>query len=261
MICKKIIATAALLLATSHGAVLAADLNVAAALASVPFEFEDAEGKVVGFEVDLVNLIAGRLGKSVEFAMMPFGNLFAAVQSSRADIAIGTITITPKRLESVSFSQPIMDSNTCLTVASNSNIQTFEDLAGKQVAVMTGSVGEIWSNAHRARYRFGNIRGYDSTNEPMLDLLSGRIDGLLQDCPIVRYYVKGKPQYTVVADIPSGEALGLMFAKNSPLLEPVNAIISTLKQEGELGRLHEKWFGGPAPQNSSTVTIKPIPGR
>lgn len=59
----------------------AADLTVGANIGNVPWEFEEADGTVVGFEVDLVNEIASRLGKSVEFVNIPFNGLFPAVQS------------------------------------------------------------------------------------------------------------------------------------------------------------------------------------
>ncbi len=84
----------------------AADLTVGANIGNVPWEFQDADGKTVGFEVDLVAEVAKRLGKSVEFVNIPFNGLFPAVQSGRIDMAVSSITITDKRLESVTFSQP-----------------------------------------------------------------------------------------------------------------------------------------------------------
>ncbi len=89
----------------------AADLTVGANIGNVPWEFETADGTVVGFEVDLVNEIAKRLGKSVEFVNIPFNGLFPAVQSGRIDMAVSSITITDKRLESVTFAQPYYDSD------------------------------------------------------------------------------------------------------------------------------------------------------
>ena len=75
----------------------AADLTVGANIGNVPWEFEDASGKVTGFEVDLVNEIAKRLGKTVEFVNTPFNGLFPAVQSGRINMAISSITIAVAR--------------------------------------------------------------------------------------------------------------------------------------------------------------------
>lgn len=73
--------TASLLI--SFGLSHAADISVASNSGNVPFEFEDKNGKTVGFEVDLINLVAAKLNKSVEFTSMPFNALFSAVQSGR----------------------------------------------------------------------------------------------------------------------------------------------------------------------------------
>ncbi len=97
-------------------------LNVGANIGNVPWEFQDASGANVGFEIDLVNEIAKNLGKKVNIVNTPFNGLFAAVQSGRIDVAISSITITKKRLETVSFAQPYYDSDQSLTVASGSTL-------------------------------------------------------------------------------------------------------------------------------------------
>lgn len=114
--------------ATGAFAAQAADLTVGANIGNVPWEFQEADGKIVGFEVDLVNEIAKRLGKSVEFVNTPFNGLFPAVQSGRIDMAISSITITDKRLESVSFAQPYYDSDQSLTVTATSGTTGLKDM-------------------------------------------------------------------------------------------------------------------------------------
>lgn len=249
--------TCALLLHTA--AASAADINVATNMANVPFEFDDASGALVGFEVDLMNLVGERLNKSVEFTEMPFNSLFAAVSSGRSNTAIGSITITKKRLESVSFTQPFYDADACLTTLANGDVKGLEDMAGKDVAVITGSTGEIWATENNDKYKFHEIRHYDANNDPMLDIAAGRVAGYVHDCPIDAYYIRDKPQYAIVATIPTHEQFGIMLTKDSPLVEEVNAAITTLKNEGELGKLHKKWFGTEAAPGSSTVTVLPIP--
>ncbi|MCP8896574.1 ABC transporter substrate-binding protein [Shinella daejeonensis] len=235
-------------------------INVATNIANPPFEFQDGSGTLMGFEVDLMNLVGEKLGKTVEFQEMPFQSLFAAVQSSRSDVAIGSITITKQRLESVAFTQPFYDADQCLTVGSKSGIENIEGMEGKTLAVITGTTGEIWANDNEAELKFGSINRYDGNQDPMLDIATGRVDGLVHDCPIDAYYIKDKPQYAIVATIPTNEQFGLMLPKDSPLLEEVNGIISELKEGGQLGELHKKWFGIEAAADSSTVTVLPVPG-
>lgn len=237
----------------------AADLKVAVYSANVPFSYEDGSGKLTGYEVDLINLVAQRLGKTVEYSSAPFHMLFSAVQSGRADLAIGTVTITPKRLESISFTQPWIDSELCLTVATKSGIQNLDGMAGKGAAALTGSVGEMWASANLPKYKFSEVRRYDGTSEAFLDVAAGRVGGFLHDCPSDAYYIKDKPQYKIVDHISTNEQFAPIFKKDSPLVGEINQEITKLKEEGEIDRLHKKWFGESAPDGSSVKKVLPIP--
>lgn len=243
----------------SAATVQAADLTVGANIGNVPWEFQDASGKVTGFEVDLVNEIANRLGKSIEFVNTPFNGLFSAVQSGRINMAISSITITDKRLESVTFAQPYYDSDQSLTATESSGIKGVADLNGKVVGVDTGSTGDMWAEANKAEHSFGEIRRFEGLQPAMLDLVAGRIDGYISDIPALLYYVKDKPELKVVERIPTGEKYSIMFNKNDPLAEEVNAVITTLKQEGFIAQLHETWFGAKAEDSTSTVTVMDMP--
>ncbi|KQY12502.1 ABC transporter substrate-binding protein [Rhizobium sp. Root482] len=237
----------------------AADLNVGANIGNVPWEFQDAEGKIVGFEVDLVNEVAKRLGKSVEFVNTPFNGLFSAVQSGRINIAISSITITDKRLESVTFAQPYYDSDQSLTVTAASGITGLKDMEGKVVGVDTGSTGDMWAESNKGSLNFGEIRRFEGLSPAMLDLVAGRVDGYISDIPALLYYVKDKPQLKVVERIPTGEKYSMMFNKGDPLAKEVNDVITTLKGEGFIAKLHESWFGAKAEDTTSSVVVLDMP--
>ncbi|AGT10842.1 transporter substrate-binding domain-containing protein [Paracoccus aminophilus] len=257
----KSLVTAALLIAGSSLAAQAADtINVATNIANVPFEFQDGSGTLMGFEVDIMRLVGEKLGKPVEFQEMPFQSLFAAVQSTRSDVAIGSITITPTRMEQVAFTQPMFDADQCLTVGAKSGIEGVEGMEGKTLAVITGTTGEIWASESEGKLKFASISRYDGNQDPMMDIATGRIDGFVHDCPIDAYYIKDKPQFKIVATIPTNEQFGLMLPKNSPILEGVNKAITELKESGEMAKLHEKWFGMAPAEDSSTVKVLPMPG-
>lgn len=237
----------------------AADLTVGANVGNVPWEFQDASGNTVGFEVDLLNEIAKRLGKSIEFVNIPFNGLFPAVQSGRINIAVSSITITDKRLESVSFAQPYYDSDQSLTVTASSGIEGLSGMSGKVVGVDTGSTGDMWVGKNNDNYKFGEVRRFEGLSPAMLDLVAGRIDGYISDIPALLYYVKDKPDLKVVERIPTGEKYSMMFNKNDPLATEVNDVISTLKKEGFLAKLHETWFGAKAEDTTSTVAVMDMP--
>jgi polar amino acid transport system substrate-binding protein len=254
-----LLSAAVLLAVQAAGPAVAADLTVGANIGNVPWEFEDASGNYAGFEIDLVNEAAARLGKTIEIENIPFQGLFAAVQSGRIDLAISSITITEKRLESVSFAQPYYDSDQSLTVRADSGIAGLDDLEGKVVAVDTGSTGDIWATAHQAEYGIANIRRFEGLNPAMLDLAAGRIDGYISDIPALLYYTKDKPNLKVVERIPTGEKYSMMFAKDSPLASELNDILTELKQSGAIAALHEKWFGVVPEANTTTVQVAEMP--
>ena len=252
------------LLATALGVALpaaeAADtLKIGANIGNLPWEFQDAKGDTVGFEIDLMKEVAKRLGDEPTFVNIPFTGLFAAVQSGQIDAAVSSITITPKRLASVSFAQPYYDSDQSLTVMAKSGITGLKGLAGKTVGVDTGSTGDIYATAHQAEDKFADIRRYEGLAPAMLDLAAGRIDGYVSDIPALQYYVKDKPAYKVVERIPTGERYSIMFAKDSPLVGKVDAVLTTLKSEGFIAKLHEKWFGVVPEASTSTVMKAEIP--
>jgi polar amino acid transport system substrate-binding protein len=232
-----------------------ADLVVGANIGNVPWEFQDASGEFVGFEIDLAKEIGARLGRSVDVVNIPFNGLFPAVQSGRIDIALSSITITEKRLNSVSFAQPYYDSAQSLTVQSRSSASSLDDMRGKVIGVDTGSTGDMWTTANQSTYGFGEIRRYEGLAPAMLDLQSGRIDGYISDIPSLEYYIKDKPHFRIVERISTGERYSMMFRKGNPLAAEANDVITTLKEEGFVAELHERWFGSTPDASSSTVMV------
>ncbi|GHF53750.1 polar amino acid transport system substrate-binding protein [Deinococcus metalli] len=233
-------------------------LNVGANVGNVPWEFQDASGATVGFEIELVNQIAKNLGKSVNVVNTPFNGLFAAVQSGRIDLAISSITITKKRLETVAFAQPYYDSDQSLTVKAGSPLKSMADFKGKTVGVDTGSTGAMWATTHLAEYGY-TIREYVGLNAAMLDLKNGRIDGYISDIPALQYYAKTTGGVAVIQRLKTGEQYSIMFAKNNDLAKQFNAQIDMMKRSGYLAALHKKWFGAAPEKTTSTVTVLPMP--
>ena len=117
--------------------------------------------------------VGKRLGMDVKFTNIPFPGLFAAVQSGQIDAAVSSITITKKRLESVSFAQPYYDSDQSLTVKTDSGITGLAGMEGKIVGVDTGSTGDMWTTAHQAETKIATINKYEGLQPAMLDLQAG----------------------------------------------------------------------------------------
>lgn len=254
----KILATAVAVSGAVVSAAHADTWQVGANIGNVPWEFQNESGDFVGFEIDLVNEVAGRLGHEVEIVNIPFNGLFSAVQSGRIDVAISSITITDERLESVSFAQPYYDSDQSLTVAEGGP-ESVAEMGGKVVGVDTGSTGDMWATDHNDEAKFAEIRRYEGLAPAMLDLSAGRIQGYISDIPALLYYVKDKPNLQVVARIETGERYSMMFDKDAELAGQVNEVLTVLKNEGVIADLHEKWFGAVPEDTTSTVKVLDMP--
>ena len=239
--------------------VQADELVVGANIGNVPWEFADRGGEFVGFEIDLVTEVARRLGHTVDVVNIPFNGLFSAVQSGRIDVALSSMTITEKRLASVSFAQPYYDSAQSLTVLSSSDATGLDDMRGAIIGVDTGSTGDMWTTENSERFGFGEIRRFEGLAPAMLDLQTRRIDAYISDIPSLQYFAKDKPQFKVIERIETGERYSMMFARNSRWVDPVNDVISTLKEEGFVADLHERWFGAAPAAESSTVRVADRP--
>ena len=247
------------LAATLAAPASAAEWTVGANIGNVPWEFQDAQGKFVGFEIDLVNEVAKRTGNTVKVENIPFNGLFPAVLSGRIQIAISSVTITAKRLETLAFAQPYYDSDQSLSVLKTSPIKGLADLSGKTVGVDTASTGDIWATENTAKYKIAKISRYEGLAPAMLDLAAGRIDGYISDIPAVEYYIKDKPQYRVAGRIPTGERYSFMFAKTFADAGKVNDALTALKKEGYIAKTHEKWFGSTPPSDSASVKVMDVP--
>lgn len=235
------------------------ELVVGANIGNVPWEFSDARGNFIGFEIDLIQEIGRRLGRDVEVVNIPFNGLFSAVQSGRIDVALSSMTITDKRLASVSFAQPYYDSAQSLTVMRGSKASSLRDMHGLVIGVDTGSTGDMWTTANQAKFGFGDIRRYEGLAPAMLDLQTRRIDAYISDIPSLQYFVKDKPAFKVIERIETGEKYSMMFALNSALVDEANEVLSDLKREGFVSELHEKWFAAAPAADSSTVVVSDRP--
>lgn len=234
-------------------------LKVGAYPTNPPFEFKNAEGQFEGFEVDIVNEAAKRIGMTTEIADYGFQALFAGISSKRIDVAISSITITPERLQSLSFTQPYYDSDMGVAAKVEGEVKGVADLKGKTIGVLSGSTGETWTKAQQQSGGFGEIKGYNTQQEMLLDLNNGRVDAVVSDVPGMEYSFTKMTGMEIKERIKSGEQYGLMMSKDHPLLEKLNGALTEMKKDGTLAAIHKKWFGTDAPEGSSTLAEAPMP--
>ena len=234
-------------------------LNVGSYPNNPPFEYKAESGNFEGFEVDIVTEAAKRAGMTVSIEAYDFQPLFAATSSGRIDVAISSITITPERLGSQSFTQPYYDSDMGVAAKTDGAVKGLADLNGKIVGVLSGSTGEKWSQENQAAHGFSEVKGYNTQQDVLLDLSAGRVDGVVSDVPGMEYAFTRMQGLAVVERIKTGEQYGLMMTKDHPLLGKINDALTEMKKDGAMQEIHKKWFGTDAPADSSTAAEAPLP--
>lgn len=254
-----VIAAAAGIVAGPVSAFAQEVLNVGSYPSNPPFEFKNDGGTFEGFEVDIVNEAAKRAGLTTNIADYGFQALFAGTTSGRIDAAISSITITPERLQSQSFTQPYYDSDMGIATKTDSAITGLADLNGKIIGVLSGSTGEKWSKENQAANGFAEVKGYNDQQSVLLDLNAGRVDAVISDVPGMEYAFTKMQGLTVKDRIKTGEQYGLMMTKDHPMLGKLNDAITEMKKDGTLAAIHKKWFGTDAPADSSTMKEAPLP--
>lgn len=256
---RGLLASLTLALGLGAGASLADTLQVGAYPSNPPWEFKNEQSVFEGFEVEVVQIIAERMGMDIEIQDLGFQALFAATSSGRIDMAISSITITAERLENQSFTQPYYDSELVM-VTNQEGPDTLDGLKGMAVGGLASSTGETWLQDNMETYGFGEYKSYPTQQGLLLDVANGRLGGAVSDYLGVSFAAEQMPDLRIAERIRTGEQYAIMMPKGSDKLEAVNAVISEMKEDGTMAALYEKWIGGTPTEGSSTITVMPIPG-
>lgn len=235
------------------------ELHVGAYPANPPWEFQTTSGAFRGFEVDIVRAVSKRIGMNPDFKGMSFSALFVACASHRVDMVISSLTITNKRLEHQSFTQPFVAGALGVGVKDNSHISSMADLKDKVVGSIATSFPENWLKKHHSQIGYREYKSYNTLSNLLTDLGNGRIDAAVNDVVGLRYAFTRMQGMKIAAEVATNEQYAIMMPKGSKLLKPVNKAISDMKTDGTMAALYKKWLGVDPEEGSYTVTPMPIP--
>lgn len=206
-----------------------------------PFEYI-SNGKLIGFEIELGEMIAQELGKKVKFQDMNFSSVLAAVQNSITDAAISTITITENRQKHFDFSDSYYIENIAIVFHTDNTATNVLDLSKKKIACQLGSIVQIWLEQN---VKNAEIITTDSNPQAIESLKSGYVDYVLIDAIQGDHFSKNNPElsYKVIAKSENGYAIA--FKKGSPLKEQVNKALLSLTTKGLIQKLQNKYLLNP----------------
>lgn len=212
-----------------------------------PMGFKNEKNEIVGFDVDLAKEAAKRLGMEVEFKPIDWSSKEAELKSGRIDVLWNGLNITEKRKENMLFGNPYMEAKQLIFVSKDSTIQGEADLAGKIVGIQSASTAEENLEADsKLVSTFKELKKYPDCIVAMMDLENGRIDAIITDEIVGRYYMSKKADQFIALEQavgPVGE-YGIGFGKEDQALrDKVQKVMDEMKADGTSAKISEAWFG------------------
>lgn len=210
-----------------------------------PMGFRDEGGKLVGFDIELAQEAAKRMGVQVEFKPIDWDSKEAALKSKKVDMLWNGLTITEDRKKQIAYSKPYMHNEQILIVRKDSNIQKKEDLAGKMLGTQEGSssVDALDKNADFKK-SLKDVKMYGDFVAALMDLEVGRIDGVLIDSVVGRYNLEKKgDKFRILEGSMGDEEFGVgMRKEDTALCNKLNEVLKSMSADGTLAKLSDKWF-------------------
>ncbi|MFE2580633.1 transporter substrate-binding domain-containing protein [Streptomyces sp. NPDC059378] len=225
--------------------VKAGQLTTCTHLPYPPFQSE-IDGKVQGFDVSLIDLVAKNLGVKQAIVDTPFENFKtgAFLNSEQCDLAAAGMTITEERKKNVDFSDPYFDATQAVLVDKKSGITSLADVKakGKKLGAQAQTTGEDYAK----KQGFDPV-SFESSDAVLSGLRSGQVQAVIIDYPVVQGWLKDKANadaFKVVDNLNTGEQYGFTVKKgNTELLAAINKAIADAKADGTYKKLYEKWIG------------------
>ncbi len=251
MITRKNLLASAVVAAMLSG-VAAADamkLKIGTEGAYPPFNNLEADGSLVGFDIDIARALCEEMGAECEFVTQDWDGIIPALQAGKFDAIIASMSITPERLEKVDFSEKYYNTPPAVAVPKDSDIggSAAADLAGKVIGVQ-GSTTH--SNYAEATYTDSDIKQYPTADEYKLDIANGRLDAVVDDIIVLNDWLATddgaccKIAGTITPDPEiHGPGAGIAVRKGeTELADKFSAAIKALRENGKYKEINDKYF-------------------
>ena len=239
-------AVLSVLAATAAFAVSAMDketLIVGTSGAYPPYEFHGQSGDLVGFDIDMTEAIAKKLGKKLQWLDMTFDSLLPSLMANKIDLVSAGLSATPERAKRVNFSAPYEISFSAFVTGVENPPKDTDELAGKVVAVQIGTVQENFARS------LGNVevKTFQKFDDCVREVVLGRAAATLMDIPVAKQYVQakdfaGKVTVAFNKQITGADKAIAMPKQDEALTAAVNGVIEEMDKSGELAALRDKWF-------------------
>ncbi|WP_432108550.1 basic amino acid ABC transporter substrate-binding protein [Streptomyces sp. AA1529] len=217
-------------------------LTVCTHLPYEPFQFKQGK-KIVGFDVDLVDLVAEDLGVEQKIVDTPFEGIQSGedLNASKCDLAAAGMTITPVREKNLDFSAPYFEATQALLTGKGGKYDSLEDLKGRKLGVQQSTTGEEYAKKHADGV---TVRHYEDLALLLSAVKTGQVDAGINDNGVLYDYAKKNPDTEVTTEFDTGEQYGIgVRTGNDALREQIDRTLEKAKADKRYDKLYKKWFG------------------
>ena len=198
-----------------------------------PYEFKE-EGKIVGFDVDMMTAVCDILGKELVIDDMAFDSIIAAVDSGKADVGVAGMTVTEDRLKNVNFTDSYTEASQVIIVKGMST-----DLTGKTIGVQMGTTGMTYAEGVEG----ATVEKYNKGADAIEALKQGKVDVVLIDSSPAKYFVSKNPELSIAPKPFAVEKYACAIKKgNDELTQQINDALSQLRENGTLNLIEQNWL-------------------
>ncbi len=214
-------------------------LTVGSDIPYPPFE-QGKPGGYTGFDIELMEAIATKIGRTAEFQDTSFETIFRDVAQGKFDAVISAATITPEREKAVAFSTPYYLSEQAVLVKEGSEIKSLEDLEGKTVGVQQGTTGQELA---KEKANASEVRPYPEGPDAVNALKAGTVEAVVIDAPVAANAVEKSGGIEIAEKVPTEEEYGIAVSKDeTELLEEINQGLKEVQEDGTYAKIYKKWF-------------------
>ena len=212
-----------------------------------PMGFRNEKNEIVGFDIDLAREACKRAGiTEVEFKPIDWGAKEAEIKSKRIDAIWNCFTVNPDREKTYGLSKPYINNSQLICVPADSAIAKIADLKGKVLAVQDDSTGSyLMDKNDELRSALKDYRKYPDFAAVYMDMDNKRIDAMIVDAVLVRYYMTKNPgKYKVLEETMGDEVVAVAFRKDDKeFKDRIDKALDEMKKDGTCKKISEKWLG------------------
>jgi polar amino acid transport system substrate-binding protein len=211
-----------------------------------PFEIGTPEsGDFSGFDIDLMNAIAAKLGLEPTYQNSSFDTIFRDVAAGQFDIVAAASTITPDREKVVTFSRPYYEAQQALVVPEGSDIASTADLSGQIVGAQQGTTGQKYAEDETEA---SEVRGFSKGADALAAVTTEQVAAAIVDQPFAADAVEKQGGIEIAEEISTDEVYGFPTAPDNPLADAVDQAIAELIEDGTMNELYQEYFSTDAPE-------------